>query len=242
MINPNAAIAMAKVIALDNGHGYSQTRRNKGKEGDCSSNTVLCLNAAGFNFSNSLCTDTLLSPLLAAGFVDVAKSVDLNTGKGLLPMDVCLRPKTKKRGGHVVLVLEKDGAAVLQSAGDFDGVPGDSSGKEVCIIPIYNSPFKYVLRYMPAGKQYSEPTRDYIYLTTIRGNDAGWYEMELHRIGYTWDRMGCDKGVPDEVVGPMVWELLDYEIGQGKKIGVIKSEGNVAGHELRAYLKQCPSA
>lgn len=248
MINLDLSIARARVIANDNKYGYSQTRRDEEFEGDCSSNTVDCLNAGGFNFSLHLTTDTMLKPLLAAGFVDVTKSVDLVTGKGLLPADVCLRPKTKTRGGHVILVLREDGAEIFQNAGDFDGKRGDSSGKEILVQRFYNSPFKYVLRYMakasathsasaPANP-YTEPTRSYIYRTLFRGNDAGWFETELNRIGYTWDRMGCDNN-PDEDVGPMVWNLLVFEIGQGRNMGMIKSDGNTAGPELRAYLKGC---
>ena len=244
-INLDASIARAKVIASNNKYGYSQTRRDEEFETDCSQGTVDCLNAGGFNFSLHLTTDTMLKPLLAAGFVDVTNLVDLKTGKGLLPADVCLRPKTKTRGGHVILVLKADGAEILQNAGDFDGKPGDSSGKEICIVPFYPSPFKYALRYPQSetGCPYAEPIKVYLPRKLFTGEDARWFEWQLLRIGHTPESIGCTENLDayetDGIAGPKTWAALGFEISQGQKYGRVTN--SLAGEQFREYLKSVPS-
>jgi len=244
MINLDLAIARARVIARDNGYGYSQARRNTGKEGDCSSYTLDCLKAAGFNIVGATYTGNMLKPLLAAGFVDVTKSVNLKTGEGLQEADVCLRPATGARGGHVVLILKADGREILQSAGDFDSKPGDSSGREICIRAFYNSPFVYALRYQHATTvvlpiasaplvscPYTEPTTIYTRVSKFSDNDAQWFQWQLNRIGY--------KLTVDGIAGTKTKASIWYEIGQGHKTGKITSD--VAGKQIRDYLKSVPS-
>jgi len=252
-INLELCIARAKVIANNNKYGYSQTRRDEEFEDDCSSGTVNCLNAGGFNFSKDLRTDTMLKPLLAAGFVDVTKEVNLVTGKGLLPADVCLKPKTKTKNGHVVLILKKDGAEIFQYAGDFDGKRGDSSGKEILIKEFYNSGFKYALRYVHATTAtlpmaaapltsscpYTEPATAYKSNAIIRGNDARWFEWQLFRIGYKPVDLGClrniDEHGTDGTAAIKVWKCIHYE-QQCARLPI-----GAADESLREHLKSVPT-
>jgi|GEM_PF-1678877 len=132
-------------VANDNTNGYSQPRRGKGKEDDCSSGMYDALKIADFDVGPVIWTTaTMLSPLLAIGFKNVASSVNLRTGAGLQIGDILLRPKTSSLNGHVAMYIGN--GKIVQFAGDYDGKPGDSSGREINIKLYYDSPFIYVLR------------------------------------------------------------------------------------------------
>lgn len=139
------AVDHAIHIAKDNYHGYSQTRRNTDRDDDCSTIVLDGLEVAGFDIGDATYTGNMLAPLLRAGFVDVAKSVDLRTGDGLKYGDILLRPKTAAKNGHTAFYIG-DGK-IVQAQSDYDGKPGDSSGREIRIQAYYDSPFTYVLRY-----------------------------------------------------------------------------------------------
>lgn len=144
MGNMKIAVARVRGIAEDNTYGYSQPRRDWAKEDDCSSGSLDSLKAAGYNIGSATFTGDAYEPLLAAGFQDVTTKVNLRTGEGLQEGDVLLRPKTKTRGGHMAIMVSATQLAQFQ--GDFDGKPGDSSGREITIKDYYDSPFLYVLR------------------------------------------------------------------------------------------------
>lgn len=144
MGNMKIAVARVRGIAEDNTWGYSQPRRDWAKEDDCSSGSLDSLKVAGYDIGSATYTGDAYEPLLAAGFQDVTTSVNLRTGAGLQEGDVLLRPKTKTLGGHMAIMVSANQLAQFQ--GDFDGKPGDSSGREITIKDYYDSPFLYVLR------------------------------------------------------------------------------------------------
>lgn len=82
---------------------------------------------------------------------------------------------------------------------------------------------------------YTEPVEDHKYRDTFRGNDAGWFEEQLHRIGYSWESLGCKDGKPDEIAASKVWDILDYEMDQSSK------PRGAAGDDIRNYLKSVPT-
>ncbi|MEI8200760.1 MAG: peptidoglycan amidohydrolase family protein [Eubacteriales bacterium] len=226
MGNISIAIQHAKTIALDNGYGYSQERRDWPKEDDCSTVVMDSLKAAGYNTGSATYTGNMLFPLMAAGFLDVTASVNLRTGAGLQAGDIVLRPKTSTRGGHTAIMISA--TQLVQAQGDLDGKPGDSSGREIYIRDYYDSPFTYVLR-DPAAKPvdcpYAEPVKDYKSPQEFFGNDSKWFKWHLNRIGYKFDLA--------LQVGPETWKALNYEIG--------KAGQPCANDEFRSYLKSVPS-
>lgn len=143
------AVQTAIDFALDDKHGYSQTRRG-GIDDDCSGVVLRSLAAAGFDIGSATYTGNMLDPLLAAGFVDVAATVNLKTGAGLKRGDILLRPKTSTQNGHTAFFI--GGGQIVQAQSDYDGKPGDSSGREIRLQNYYNSPFKYVLRWSPKSE------------------------------------------------------------------------------------------
>lgn len=147
MIDMQKAIDHVIMVANDNTRGYSQTRRAEEKEDDCSSLALDALKLAGVDIGAATYTGDAIKPLLAAGFVDVAKYIDLKTGNGLKKYDVLLRPATSAHGGHMaIMVTDTD---LIQAAGDLDKKRGDSSGKEIytrSYIGAFSTPPKYVLR------------------------------------------------------------------------------------------------
>lgn len=148
-----AAIARLKNVAADDRYGYSQARRAEPFEDDCSSMSLDALRDYGkFPISKAATyTGNSYLPLKAAGFVDITHLIDKATGRGLTDGDVCLRPPTKTRGGHMAVMVSP--TELAQAAGDFDNKRGDSSGREIRIQPYYNGNFKYFLRY-PTAKTF----------------------------------------------------------------------------------------
>ena len=139
------AVKIAIDIANDNYHGYSQARRNGGRDYDCSTLVLFALKSVGIKTGSASFTGDMLRPLLNVGFIDVIASVDVSTGKGLLVGDILLRPKTELKNGHTAFYAGN--GQIVQANGDYDGVLGDSSGKEICIHNYYNGGWKHVLRY-----------------------------------------------------------------------------------------------
>ena len=138
------AIEYGLDIANNNYHGYSQSRRGD-RDKDCSKLVLDALDNAGFNIGTATYTGNMLKPLLALGFIDVAPSINMLTGAGLLYGDILLRPATTKKGGHTAFGIGN--GQIIQAQSDYDGLPGDSSGNEIRIFHYYDSPFKYVLRF-----------------------------------------------------------------------------------------------
>lgn len=165
------AVRYSENVAKDDRHGYSQNRRKIAKnplealavvDGDCASITLDGLVYGGFDIGTATYTGDMLLPLLAIGFIDVAKTINLKTGAGLRRGDILLRPKTSKKNGHTAFVTgfnAKTGKyEIVQAQSDFDGKVGDSSGNEIKITNYYNSPFTYVLRYPEVTT--AEPQKD----------------------------------------------------------------------------------
>lgn len=200
-------------IATDNYYGYSQARRGD-RDKDCSKLQIDALKFAGYDTGLASFTGDMLTPLLAAGFADVTKSVNLRTGDGLHHGYILLRPKTKLMDGHAAMMINDK--ELVQASGDYDGVPGDSSGNEIKIKPYYDSPFTYVLAPPPEFatlpvNPHQRPTKLYASGKMIYGNDASWIIWQLNRLGYP----GLLKGVP--IVGPNCWKAIkDVQI---RKLG-----------------------
>lgn len=240
-------VEYAVSVANDNTKGYSQSRRriaqtqeevDEIKDGDCSTVALNGLVLSGIDIGDATYTGNMLSPLLKAGFKDVTSSVNLRTGKGLRKGDIVLRPKTNTRNGHVAIMIDSE--RLVQAQYDYDGKVGDSSGREIRIQNYYDSPFTYVLRLEkdviePTVNPYSEPTTSKPNGKRFSGNDAGWFEFELHRIGYSWSVLGCKDNKPDEVFGAKCWEILLYEMKQAN------DNSKSAGAKIRTYLKGVPS-
>ena len=227
-MNIETAVKFAESIADDNYHGYSQARRGE-QDTDCSKIVIDSLHAAGVDVSGATYTGNMLAPILKAGFKDVADSVNLRTGEGLRRGDVLLRPKTDSKNGHAAFYIGN--GQIVQAQADYDGRLGDSSGREIRRQNYYDSPFRYVLRYDDGGCPYAEPTQMYVPRNRFEGNDAFWFQWQLARIGYTIKI--------DGIAGQITWAKLTYEIGQGQRAG--KIQNNVAGKELREYLKGVPT-
>ena len=144
------AVQLIIAFADDNTHGYSQARRG-GIDDDCSGYVLRSLSASGFDIGTATYTGNMLSPLLAIGFIDVVSQIDLKTGKGLIRGDILLRPKTSTKNGHAAFYIGN--GEIIQAASDYDGKPGDSSGRELRKQAYYNSPFTHVLRWPTSKKE-----------------------------------------------------------------------------------------
>ncbi len=162
------AISWAISIANDNSHGYSQLRRN-GPDYDCSSFVSTAFHQGGFNVSGSHVTQTMEKAFTSVGFkAYTAGSVTLQRG------DILLNPDT-----HVELYLGNN--QCVAAHWDYDGKPGDSSGREIQVRSRGNCAFcssknyTRILRYeggTPSPSTLSISMSGYPSGALTRGNDA----------------------------------------------------------------------
>lgn len=129
--------------------GYDQEYR-WGERGDydCSSAVISAWEQAGVPLKSRGATYTgnMENICYACGFTNVTNTVNLATGDGLQPGDICLN-----RLHHVAMALG-DGRLVHASINELGravgGQPGDQTAREFCIRSYYNYPWNVILRYV----------------------------------------------------------------------------------------------
>lgn len=170
MPNIEDAVLYMEAIARDNSHGYAQDRRGGNPDFDCSSLTGKGLNVAGFNVSPSSTTRNLHDQLIACGFQDIPITAPRMRG------DIFLTP-----GKHVVMCVDANNivhASINEHGGTTNGIPGDQTGKEICIRSFYNPSYKWKhhMRYV------QEPN------PTLKKGSSGVYVLSwqkyLNTLGY----------------------------------------------------------
>ena len=193
------AVAWAQRIAVDNGHGYDQTRR-WGPDYDCSSFVISAFRMAGVplecSYTGNMCND-----MLQHGFEDVTGSVDLNTGAGLECGDVLLN-----HVHHTALYIggERLVQASINEYGTMTGgQTGDQTGRELYIRSYYNYPWNVVLRYVGSDKSSESidnvvgawKMRELYYKSKqnlIKGNDVKVVQNILLCLSYNLGSDGAD--------------------------------------------------
>ena len=126
------AVAIALAIAADNRKGY--VWGGWGPNGyDCGHLIIAAYQQAGLPVRSAGASHTgnMRAAFLACGARDVTRQVNLATGAGMRPGDVCV-----KTTSHAVMFV--GGGKVVQARSDYDGRPGDSSGREIAVGPYYN--------------------------------------------------------------------------------------------------------
>ena len=143
-------IKKAIEIANDNSYGYSNKWPNNKfgegsdpKNGDCGAFCSYCLNQAlaqiGIN------TNEYYEPQGGTAIYNEAyllKYCDRYAydDERNQPGDILIS------GGHTVMVTAVDPDYITHASNDYDGVSGDSSGKEICTIRLYNGGWRYIYR------------------------------------------------------------------------------------------------
>ena len=146
MTKTELAIRAMEELAKDNSHGYDQIHR-WGTDYDCSSAVITSWEIAGVpvHKNGATFTGNMLYSFLKSGFVNVTKTVDLRTGKGLVRGDVLLNIK------HHTAMYAGNGKEVEASINELGkatgGKTGDQTGKEILIRNYRNYPWDCVLRY-----------------------------------------------------------------------------------------------
>lgn len=153
MPNIETAVAWAETIAKDDSHGYSQYHRT-GPDYDCSSFIGEALEQGGFSgFTGGETTRNLREKLLNAGFQIIDVFAPRQRGDIFLTEDA-----------HVVMCVDANNivhASIDENGGIAGNMPGDQTGKEICIRSYYNRPWQYHFRYMKASTQVSTNSPKY---------------------------------------------------------------------------------
>lgn len=166
---PEKAAQIARDIAQDDSHGYDQSSR-WGPDFDCSSLVIYCYREAGVPLTCTF-TGNMRSDMLQNGFA-IPVNVNLQTGAGLQTGDVLLNELH-----HAAMYV---GSGQIVNAGGNEnhqvtgGKTGDQTGEEIRIMPYYNFPWDYVLRYV---KKDEEPGKDDTPVSgeyTVQPGDTLW--------------------------------------------------------------------
>ena len=127
--------------------GYDWGRRNNlwdGGDTDCSALTIGCLNEAGFDTGDAVTTHNLASNLMARGWESLPPNIS-----DARPGDILLND-----ANHVATVVEGYGwnaliaqASIGETGGVYGNQPGDQTGWETNVSPIYDYPWDRILRW-----------------------------------------------------------------------------------------------
>ena len=212
MTNAEKAMQIIEQIAADDQHhGYEWG--GWGPNYDCGHLIIAAFGQAGIPVKSCGATYTgnMRPAMLQCGFSDVTAIVNLQTGAGLRRCDVLINETH-----HAAIYA--GGGRVIQARSNFDGRPGDSSGKEICSGPYYNYPWDCVMRppaedappEQSAGtgtnaelivdepKQPETPTAQAVTITlpTVKYGDKGMFvkilQTALMERGYPCGWMGAD--------------------------------------------------
>ena len=135
-----SAIEWALKTANDNLHGYSQNTRWGNPNYDCASFVISAYESAGIPVIEAGATYTgdMRAAFLKCGFEWIPGNPDVNS---LQPGDILL-----DESDHTEMYIGNGQNVGAHS--NYDGVNGDSSGREVCVGNYYSHPWDGVLRYV----------------------------------------------------------------------------------------------
>ena len=133
-----SAIEWALKTANDNLHGYSQNTRWGNPNYDCASFVISAYEAAGIPVIEAGATYTgdMRAAFLKCGFEWIPGNPDVNS---LQPGDILL-----DESDHTEMYIGN--GKNVGAHRNYDGVNGDSSGREVCVNDYYSHPWDGVLR------------------------------------------------------------------------------------------------
>lgn len=145
------AVDWAISTAADDSHGYSQAKRLGNPDYDCSSFTATAFKEAGFDIGSvsAINTRTMRTKFVAAGFKWIpASKINLSNSKNSDKMSLKTGDILLSEGSHVEIYVNDGGEAKRVGAHrDYDGKPGDSTGKEISVTKYSNFGCNGVLRW-----------------------------------------------------------------------------------------------
>ncbi|MBR1689370.1 MAG: LysM peptidoglycan-binding domain-containing protein [Oscillibacter sp.] len=167
------AIAWARAIAADAAHGYDQSSR-WGPDYDCSSFVISAYRSAGLALPGATYTGNMRAVFCSCGFAWLPASTPLRAG------DVLLHERN-----HTALYIGNGQiihAAGNERGGATGGIPGDQTGREICVAGYYVPSYGWdgILRYTgeetpetsaPAAPSAS-PAEEGLY--TVQSGDTLW--------------------------------------------------------------------
>ena len=212
MSKAEKAMQIIEQIAADDlHHGYEWG--GWGPDYDCGHLIIAAFEKAGIRVKSAGATYTgnMRQAMLRCGFTDVTNRVNLRNGDGLRRCDVLIN-----EAHHAAIYAGS--SRIIQARSNFDGRPGDSSGKEICATAYYNYPWDCVMRppaedaqqEQSAGtgtnadliidepKQPETPTMQAVTITlpTVKYGDKGMFvkimQIALIERGYPCGWMGAD--------------------------------------------------
>lgn len=139
----------------DNSYGYRLGGWGP-KDYDCASSIITALRNAGFDTGSATYTGNMAAELCARGWTRLPVGTTLNRGDILL-----------NEVNYVALYVGNNQLAEFSS--DYDGVSGDSSGREASVHGYYNFPWDCILRYSGKDERRTTVMQCFIHV----GNEGG---------------------------------------------------------------------
>ena len=131
-------------IAADDRYGYEWGSRGLDANGyDCSGLVTTAYIQAGVDISGD--TSTMKSIMLQKGFVEHRECLNDCSTAQVGDIYIKEKPVGAGTGGHTVMYIGNN--QIVHAAGNKDGMPGDSSGREITIADWYSGGWSTVLRY-----------------------------------------------------------------------------------------------
>lgn len=206
MLDINKAVTWIRSIAEDNSHGYSQYNRYGTPDYDCSSLVTAALRVAGANIPKNLTTYNMKKYLESIGYTSIPISDKREAGDIFLSVN-----------HHVVMCVSRLNIvhASIDESGSIKGrIPGDQTGKEICMRSFYNPSYGWDYHFRYTGEK-----------------KVGEVEVNLKVI---------KKGMKDPEVGTVqiLLKAKGYKGKDGKVLQIDNSAGSNTDFAIRAFQKK----
>lgn len=178
MLDINKAVSWIRSIAENDSHGYSQKNRYGAPDYDCSSLVTAALREGGADIPKDLTTFVMKQYLESIGYTSIPITDKREAGDIFLSVN-----------HHVVMCVSRLNIvhASIDESGNIVGkIPGDQTGKEICMRSFYNPSYgwDYHFRYTGEKKVGEIGMNLSVLKKGIKGNEVKSLQILLKAYGF----------------------------------------------------------
>ena len=221
-MNIESAIKEVLAYADDDTHGYQLHSRELDYGVDCAGLMMIyasLVEGVPFTQYPNFHTWTEYGVLTSRGWKAIPFS-ESEKSRG----DILLKVDPVGATGHTVLYLG-DGT-IVGAEGNLDGVPGDSSGNEICRRSYYDWNYQWIFRWEPEPENTVDEVRGGIYRLYNPNDSMHLFTESVEEARQLVERGWSYEGVPFTVSGGSVQQYRLYDPSHGAHL--ITSDANEA--------------